>query len=186
MTYTIIIAKIRKFCIKYFGNHQLHLLHVKYYSSNFVMIKIDINLIKKSVFSIPGYLRIAVFLFFLGLIAFGSLTPPKSFPKLLSIPHFDKVVHFLMYFIFCILGIWAKDKRVWQNSIYKGTTPVLRDYIFILFIAIVWGLLMEVAQYLMGFGRSYSSLDLLANTTGAISGTVLYFIQFKGVGQDRA
>lgn len=122
-----------------------------------------------------------VFVLFIGLIAFGSLSPPKHFPTILRIPHIDKLIHFMMYFVFCLLGIWAKDKRSYNKSVtskLNGKAPSITDFILILTTAILWGIIMEVTQYLMGFGRSYSMLDLIANILGALIGSCLYYLLF--------
>lgn len=126
-----------------------------------------------------------LFVLFIGLIAFGSLSPPKSLPTILRIPNIDKVIHFMMYFVFCLLGIWAKDKRTYKKSRLmgqqiklNGQAPDLADFLIVLLVAILWGIIMEVAQHLMGFGRSYSMFDLIANILGAFVGSSFYYFLF--------
>jgi VanZ family protein len=74
----------------------------------------------------------------------------------------DKLGHFGFYMIFSFL--WAMA--------YKHLSPMMR--FFVLAFVITFGIFMESAQYLMRMGRAFEWLDILANTTGAIIGFVVF------------
>lgn len=97
-----------------------------------------------------------------------------------SFPHIDKVVHFLMYFIFCLCGVWASDKRWYKegNTGYSKITGI-RAYLLVFIFAVAWGFSMEVFQRMMHLGREYSMLDMAANITGALVGAGLYWLLFS-------
>lgn len=75
-------------------------------------------------FAIPVYIRRILFLLYLLVIAWASLSPPDEIPRLISFPYFDKIAHFMMYLIFCILGIWSLDKR---NEKPSANSQQIRD-----------------------------------------------------------
>ncbi len=105
-----------------------------------------------------------LFLYVLCVIAL-SLLPPSDFPKVKLFHGVDKVVHFFMYFPLSALLCWvfrAEQKKV---------------MFFLMFVsAVAWGMFMEVMQLEMRIGRSFSWYDELANISGIISGTVLYWL----------
>lgn len=132
-------------------------------------------MITKLLFSTHHLLRWIMFIAYLLLIVYASLTPPDNIPKLINLPHLDKVVHFMMYFGFCLLILWSMDPgKIIKHKPQKRTKKRLLIYPFGLFIAICWGILMEYFQKSMHLGRSYSELDMIANITGAIAGTLLF------------
>jgi VanZ family protein len=101
-----------------------------------------------------------------------SLLPPQDFPKVQLFDGVDKVVHFLMYFIFSILGCWAIKTEIHQSRIW-----------FILPITIGWGLFMELMQLEMHLGRSFSWYDMLANSVGVITGILIYVFSVRNSGK---
>jgi VanZ family protein len=92
----------------------------------------------------------------LSLVPAGSLPIPKSGLFL----HADKVVHFTMYAGFTFLMFFA-----WPGS-FNGKA---KQFIPLLYV-FVWGSLMEIFQALGGYGRSFSYLDIAANTMGFLPG----------------
>lgn len=103
------------------------------------------------------------------LIFIGCLLPSNDLPStsfFSRIPHFDKIVHFILYFVF-VLFLMAGFIRQ-----FNGTQ--LKTVLFSFFIAIACGLLIEVLQSEMHAGRSGDVYDMLANTGGALLGILLF------------
>ena len=57
-------------------------------------------------------------------------------------------------------------------SLHTENKPFLNYYIIIFTIG--WGILMEVFQLMMHFGRAFEWFDVLANSTGALTGALIY------------
>ena len=95
------------------------------------------------------------------IITYLSLaTINSSVGSAIEIPHKDKIVHFIFYFMFVFL--WTIS---FNSSPYKTKTGIV-----ILIIAIVYGILMEIFQGLLTINRTPDSNDVIANSTGAIVG----------------
>lgn len=77
-----------------------------------------------------------------------------------SLTHFDKVMHFTAYF-----GLAA----LWYLALPKARLG------FVVGAIISYGIGIEIAQHIMGMGRTGSVFDALANTFGALSGGGLTF-----------
>jgi VanZ family protein len=105
----------------------------------------------------------AISLIYLGIIIILSLMPAEDVPQIVLFDGVDKLVHFSMYLGFTWLLCWS------LHSEYK----TFINYIVII-LTICWGILMEVFQLLMHYGRSFEWLDILANTIGAIIGVIIY------------
>jgi len=96
---------------------------------------------------------------------------PKS--PLFALPHFDKIVHFTMYFIAVTL---------WQTDYYKTKTELPTNIVFrILLSTIAYGLLMELIQKYLIQNRSGNFFDALANTAGVLFAFILfrYFLHYR-------
>ena len=95
-----------------------------------------------------------------------------SFPDIddgtgIVIPHIDKITHFIFHLIFVLLGcLFLKEKK---GEVFKPNKGIL----IILIAAILYGILIEVLQYAMPFGRAAEIWDILANTIGALFGCLL-------------
>ena len=115
------------------------------------------------------YKSILIILFFL----FLSLFPADKTPKIqfINIPHFDKLVHFGMYFILSIVLIIDLNKNT-KNPIKKFFLSV------ILFVFIFSGLL-EIIQELIIPGRFGSLVDLAANLLGSVIGLYISILLYK-------
>ena len=105
----------------------------------------------------------------LGFIIYASLAPSNEVPKFLFFHHFDKVVHFGIYFIFSILLIPVLVSKLNYTKSYllSGITSILT------------GILFEFLQQIMGHGRTASTSDALANSIGAICGILFYWLFIK-------
>jgi VanZ family protein len=103
----------------------------------------------------------------IGIIVLSTM-PPDDIPetKLSLIPHFDKVVHFLMY-----AGLTFLILR--KNSVYfKNKNQSIVLFFSILF-CFLTGFLLEIIQNSFIIGRIFDIFDVLANTIGIISAVVL-------------
>jgi hypothetical protein len=91
---------------------------------------------------------------------------------LLELKHIDKFLHFLMYFIFSI--ILYLDLRKYINTLknkYFG-------YLYIFFISLVWGIIIELIQYYILSYREGNVFDIIANIGGILTG--IFFILLAG------
>lgn len=115
--------------------------------------------------SVRPSFRYALLVLYVGCIMALSLLPPKDLPKVELFENADKVVHFLMYFGFAMLSSWVLKVELNRLRVW-----------FILPTTIGWGFLMEVFQFEMHLGRSYSFYDMLANTIGGTIGILVYLL----------
>ena len=90
------------------------------------------------------------------LVLLVAITPASLQPSTgaVSLPHADKVLHFLAYLGVAGLAVPALSGRA---------RPAFA-------LAVLWGVGIEAAQGLMALGREASGLDILANTAGASLG----------------
>lgn len=90
------------------------------------------------------------------LISYLSLTTINKEPFLVTMPNKDKVVHFLFYFIFVIS--WTKA--------FKKTK--VKDQLIIVFIAVLYGIIIEIFQSIVTVSREADVYDAVANALGAV------------------
>lgn len=113
--------------------------------------------------AVRHFIRIILLAVYAGCIVALSLLPPNDLPHVQLFAGFDKVVHFLMYFLFSVLLSWTLKTEVRS---YRLVAVILAS--------VAWGIMMEYMQRSMHLGRSFSWYDVLANCTGVISGVILY------------
>jgi VanZ family protein len=113
--------------------------------------------------SVHQSIRFVLVIVYIGCIAALSLLPPQDLPQVQLFEGADKVVHFLMYLFFSILGCWTLKTEINRSGIWL-TLPV----------TIGWGMLMELIQLEMHAGRSFSWYDILANSAGVVVGIIGY------------
>lgn len=114
-------------------------------------------------FSLNQSIRIFLVVLYAVGITTLSLLPPQDLPSVPLFEGADKVVHFLMYFIFSFLLCWAlKTERKFKR------------WLLVIPVAIGWGIFMEYTQLSMHLGRSFSWYDILANCLGVIGGIAIY------------
>lgn len=98
---------------------------------------------------------------FLSLFSFKEVTTGG-----IDIPHLDKLVHFTFYFVFTVLGSLS----------YIEHKTILVDFkkVALLFfvIAIGYGTIIEVLQYVVTTTRNGDFFDFLANSFGAFCGFI--------------
>ncbi len=116
-------------------------------------------------FSIRQRLRIIISLIYLSCTAILSLVPPKSLPQIQLFPGADKIVHAGLYLGLAFLACWSMPagvKRSW--------------YYYVIIFSVVWGILMEIFQFIMHQGRSFEFNDVISNITGTLIGVYFYIL----------
>lgn len=103
---------------------------------------------------IPRPIRLVLFVLACGTILYLSLAPTAAIP---SVTLWDKVEHATAYFGLSILGVWAFPERLRRVAVGL----------------VLGGIVVEILQATMGWGRDGDPLDAVANTVGVISGTLL-------------
>lgn len=93
------------------------------------------------------------------------LMPANDLPKVSRFPHLDKIVHFSLYFILTISAFAT------LLLLRKPTKPIL-----ILLGAFTFSFMIEILQAILPFNRSFSILDLVANSTGLVSGYLFHLL----------
>jgi VanZ family protein len=111
----------------------------------------------------------------LGLITYASVTPSKNFPELKLFPHFDKVVHFGIYFVLALLlaAAFIKDRKYSRSYLLAGLASVITGIVF------------ELIQKYLTTDRSGAIDDILANTLGVLAGITFYHFLIKGKWTER-
>lgn len=91
--------------------------------------------------------------------------------KIITIPHFDKFVHLVLYFIFTLLLIAAQVK-------IKLTLQLnFSVLIIIILFAFFYSLIMEILQRFVFEARSFELSDLLANSLGILFCLLLFVLK---------
>jgi VanZ family protein len=88
--------------------------------------------------------------------------------KFIDIPHLDKFVHFILYFVFTLLLISENNT---QRSHRKVTVNAI---LIAAAISLSYGALIEILQKVLFINRSGDTWDMIANTFGFILATLLY------------
>lgn len=103
----------------------------------------------------------------LTLICYGLFSPASNLPikPFLNIPHFDKIVHFALFFALCLL-LFRPFKKLKLNYFYLAPAT-----------AIFLGALLESIQHFVATTRSSDFFDFLANASG-IAASILFFYFF--------
>ena len=85
----------------------------------------------------------------------------------LRVPHLDKVVHFVFYFVMFVTAFFAVKDHFFPRF-------RLRDLLWgVLLFTIIYGMIIEVLQYTLAVNRQGDIMDVLANSMGAIVGLML-------------
>ena len=82
-------------------------------------------------------------------------------------PHLDKIVHFTFHFGIVVLGVLS------LNEVAPKTWNWGKRITFLLVFSLIYGVLIELLQWIMPFDRSAEFWDVLANLTGAVTGGLL-------------
>lgn len=114
--------------------------------------------------NVQRYLTLA----YMAFVVYVSLAPGQRVPSILdwsSLIGPDKIAHFGAYGIFAVL-----------LCLSLAIEPPIRRMMVAVGGAALFGALMEVLQALMGAGRTFDPVDMVANLIGATLGGVLYGI----------
>lgn len=109
-------------------------------------------------------LRFIYPLIWYALILYALLTPSNKLPDVKLFAHFDKLVHFLIFFVFAVLLSAAFLKNKQYN----------RSYLFAGIVAFINGIVFELLQKYTTTTRSGSFDDAIANTLGVLFGLLFY------------
>jgi len=93
------------------------------------------------------------------------LMPSSDLPKAGNIPHLDKIVHLSFYLIWALCSLMAITDRA--NSKKAHLIAILSGLF-------TYSLLIEILQWGLPFGRSFSAFDLIFNACGLISGCLTF------------
>ena len=106
----------------------------------------------------------------LALICYGLFLPANDLPMkpFLKIPHFDKLVHFSLFFVLCLL-LFRPFKSL-----------QLKQYIWAPFFSITLSALLELIQHSITSSRNSDIFDLIANITGILASLLFYYFVVSG------
>lgn len=122
-----------------------------------------------------GYVYTSGFICWIIIITTLSLYSFEDFDtQEIYIPHVDKVVHFIFYFIAAFLGALLIRERT------NGHLSLSRAVIISMLVVIFYGIVIEVIQNTFTLSRSGELFDVLANSLGAFFGAGLIIILFSG------
>lgn len=94
------------------------------------------------------------------------LLPGKELPTV-DIENFDKLAHFSMYFLLALMMYYGWKKQDSFIALHHRTA------IKILIITSAYGFVVEVIQELLTADRHFDLLDAIANSTGAVVGSLI-------------
>lgn len=103
-----------------------------------------------------------VFVTFSSLVSFSDTDAAN-----IDIPNLDKVVHFSFYFGAAFLAVF------FIREVTKGRMALRKAVLLALIGAICYGIVIEVLQYSLTTDRHGDILDALANSVGAIMGSLV-------------
>jgi VanZ family protein len=106
------------------------------------------------------------------IILWLCLSSGSGFPRI-TIPNFDKAVHFTFYFILTLLMFYGWMKQQSFPALHRQT------FVRILLIAVAYGVSIEIMQELFTTTRHFELLDIAANSTGAVIGSLISVKLFK-------
>lgn len=122
-----------------------------------------------------GYVYTSGFICWIIIITALSLYSFEEFDtQEIFIPHLDKVVHFIFYFIASFLGALLIREQT------KGQLNLSGAVIISMLVVIIYGIVIEVIQNTFTLNRSGELYDVLANSLGAFFGAGLIIILFSG------
>ncbi len=116
------------------------------------------------------FLRFLPALFWAGIIFALSTNNPAHLPKIQFLS-WDKLGHFVFYFILTGLLFWAI-----YNPNPKSAKHELIAAISVFFCASLYGMSLEFVQARLPY-RSFDYADMLANCVGAFFALILYYIR---------
>lgn len=109
------------------------------------------------------------------MILFVISMPGGHLPEsgLFAIPHIDKLIHALLFFVFSFLIAYGIFRE-------KDATPGIQNaIIYALVIGILYGAITEIIQHLLIKSRFGNVYDFMANVFGTVFGVLLFRYIFK-------
>jgi glycopeptide antibiotics resistance protein len=105
-------------------------------------------------------------LLWLAIICYALFIPADDLPlePFFRIPHFDKMVHFGLFFVFCLFLLRPLKRLKFQ---YYLLAPL---------ISIILSALLEFSQHVLSISRSSDIKDFIANSLGVISAFVFFYL----------
>lgn len=109
-------------------------------------------------------------LLWLAIICYLLFIPANDLPTgfFFRIPHFDKIVHFTLFFVFCLFML-RPLKRLNLNH-----------YILAPLISITSSGILEIIQHTLSATRQSDIYDFFANSTGIISAALFFYLFVSG------
>ena len=105
-------------------------------------------------------------LLWLAIICYALFIPAGDLPikPFIKIPHFDKMVHFGLFFVFCLL-LLRPLKRL-----------QFRYYLLAPLISIFLSAVLEISQHVISNSRSSDIKDFIANSLGVLAAVVFFYL----------
>lgn len=116
-------------------------------------------------FAIAQRVRLWLTVSYLAILVLLSTMPASAVPGLQLFPGFDKLVHIGMYFGLTLLACWTLHAEEHRRRI-----------LMVVLGAVLWGMLMEMAQGAMHAGRTFEWKDVVSNSVGAMVGAAVYYL----------
>lgn len=108
------------------------------------------------------------------IIFVGCSLPGKDIPAVHLFDHFDKIVHFIFFFIFAFL---------WLNTVFlffPGERKNIWVYIILIILSsFLYGFALEFYQFYFVQGRSWDIWDGIADGIGGSAGSAAFYIRKK-------
>ena len=115
-----------------------------------------------------------IFAFWAIIVLILSLIPSSTTPQLsaVKIPHFDKIIHFIFYFVLSFLLMLRFNITKYKiNKIYVILISII--------VSTIYGGMIEIMQDILTTERVADIFDFLTNFVGATIGTFLFIVLLK-------
>jgi VanZ family protein len=110
---------------------------------------------------------------FITVLSLVSFEDDNTLDMNLNIPYFDKLIHFTFYFIASILaGFFGRE-------ISKGKMSKVNVLVISFCSLVLYGIIIEVLQSSLTTYRSGELMDVVANSTGVLFGSLLIWRVFS-------
>jgi VanZ family protein len=103
-----------------------------------------------------------------------SILPGSNFSEQTVIPHFDKLVHVVMYLYMVYLWLVGLKKQMLYPFLKR------KAHLLIFFGVFLFSILMEITQHFFILDRYFDIFDLTANFFGCIFGIVIFELIYRG------
>jgi VanZ family protein len=113
-------------------------------------------------------------LFYTLFLATSLLLPASAFQKFTftSLLELDKLIHFIIFFLF---------ETLWLLAVIQKKSITSKTKAQYLIVGICYGVLLEFLQSTSAFERSFEYGDVIANTLGCILGVLSFTVVLKFV-----